>query len=240
MDRLKTHLRLFIVLLYTYSSGHLHADQAADMENWISNFDFRVQSFRPIQNLYYESLNVDGEVISRHSLRFRSDGLSQIYEYSGPPTLRFFQIINGEEIEFAKIDLGSSQSPTLLIFLSSEQIRSIPNNRIKKVPLSNDQTPPRHVIFVNTMPQHFKAGIRDNDSGNFVTVYPGVNRPLPLPDNRQIRLALDVTNFGWQAVFGTTIPSSINETVFIILYPPMFPGGLDLRGSVIYIADRSP
>ncbi len=152
----------------------------------------------------------------------------------------FFYELNGVEKTFSSVEISPNDSPVFLVFLSSDQTRSISHNQILKVSLAPESTPLRHVVFINTMQQIFRVGIRDGQSGDFVTINPGVNPPIPLPQNRVIRLALEVTNFGWQSVYGTNISQGTDSTVFIILYPPMFPGGLDLRGAVIYLKENLP
>jgi hypothetical protein len=80
---------------------------------------------------------------------------------------------------------------------------------------------------------------KNRKNGEQLQIDPGINTPIDIHPQAQILLALESESEGFLRVYEDTIQCGDSERVLLILFPPRFPGSLNVGGKLISFPIRA-
>jgi hypothetical protein len=210
----------------------------------LREFQFHVVSGSRIQNVRYGVFDETGQLIGSKPTGFRSSGRSLKYPYKGPEVIVFFEeepaptaqnpnAVSRTTVAATRVPKGVEE----VMFLFSEN-KQYPEKGLKYdiqwVDTSEKYIVPGHVTIYNTLPIEFKgaAGKKAN-KGKIIKASPGINPAIDIYPQATLLLTLESKVDGLLRVYEDTISCGEKERILLILFPPRFPGSLDIGSKII-------
>ncbi len=198
---------------------------------------FRVVGERALRGVFYEHYTEAKDGFESLPLRFRSQGRSPYYHYKGPPVLTFHRRQGEDEWRtVGTLELPSGPGPSLLLFTDTGRGQSAEHDYIIHCLPDDGQTlPPGHLVIYNTMEVTFSAALRREEDldAEKMLIPPGLAIPVFLGNSADLALGLTLDDGSYHGLLEETLHASEDERLLLLLFPPLIPGGLDVRSMLL-------
>lgn len=217
----------------------------------LRELEFYVASGTRIRNVRFGVFAETGEIVGSRPTGFKTSGRSLRYQYKGPDPLVFFEEKdaptpdNPEAVRrtpVGRVHLPPDVDEVLFFFTPN---RDDPEKGLKYsvtgIDIRDHKVPAGNFTIFNTLSIPFMGAVGKSESrksGRALTVKPGINTPVDIYPRAEVLLALESESEGLMRVYEDTIHCDRNERVLLILFPPRFPGSLDVGGKLITLPVR--
>lgn len=218
----------------------------------LRELNFYVASGSRIRNVRFGVFDEAGALTGSKPTGFKTSGRSLNYAYEGPDPLVFFEEeaapTASEPDAVRRTPVGRIVVPpdvdeVMFFFVSNPDF---PDSGLKYkvtgIDIRKETVPAGHITIFNTLPTTFRGVIgksKNRENGNRMDVIPGINFPIDIHPRAQILLALESESEGFLRVYEDTIHCGESERVLLILFPPRFPGSLNVGGKLISLPVRA-
>ncbi len=207
---------------------------------------FYVTANARIKGLRYGVFGDGGQIEASVPVAFKTSGRSALYTYEGPSPLVFFREetvrgLNGglaiERRPMARVNLQPQVDEMVLIFFKNpgEGDPYI----ARPVDIRPDTIPEGHIVLFNATRQVLLGAIGEDvkpENTGVRAIHPGVNPAVRIAPRGRVRLAFEFQDLGWHRVFNREYDCNPDERLLLVIYPPRFPGSIDLGGRLIRFA----
>ncbi len=228
-----------LFLLHPHSRGQ--SEEAS-----LLHLKFYVASGARIRNVRFGMYDESGIFTGSNPTGFRTSGRSLQYEYQGPNPIVFFEEETApteadpeavRQTPVARASLAEDAKKLLFFFTPNPDF---PESGLKYnligIDIRKEVVPAGHITIFNTMPITFRGAVgksKNRENGKTLNVLPGTNPPIDIQPRAQVLLVLESETEGFLRVYENTIDCGENERVLLILFPPRFPGSLNVGGRLI-------
>lgn len=210
----------------------------------LRDLKFHVVSGSRIHNVRFGVYDESGNITGSKPTGFRTSGRSLKYQYHGPDPIIFFEeepaptALNPQAVKRTTVAVSRlPENVEEVLFLFSIN-HSYPEKGLKYdlqcVDTSEETITPGHVTIYNTLPIAFKgaAGKKD-EKGTVITATPGLNPPIDFHPQATLLLTLESKENGILRVYEDTITCREEDRILLVLFPPRFPGSLNIGSKII-------
>lgn len=228
------------------------AVSAAEKEEPTREFSFFIAGDRPDEKVYYGEFD-DGELVGSVSLKFRTSGRSDRYEYDGPNPIYFFtetprptqedpDAVERNVIAVANVEPETEEIMFLFLKEAANTNEDLPYS-VTAIDIDSRSLPRGHLKIVSMAPVELQGIVGSGsptslDEKTTFRVRPGINPPLRLSSYSKVIIALETERAGWVKAFEDEFSIRRDEKYLLLVYPPKVRGSIILRGSVIAFRDR--
>ncbi|WFB37118.1 hypothetical protein P3T73_05010 [Kiritimatiellota bacterium B12222] len=217
----------------------------------LQEFDFYVVSSPRFHNIRFGVFDDDGKLVSSKPTGFRSSGRSLRYSYKGPQKIVFFEeehvptADNPDAVKrtmVATTRIPSNMEEVLFLFSNNP---NFPEKGLKYklqgVNLAEGNIPQGHVTIFNTMDTEFQGGVqKTKQKANLLTITPGANPSISFYPEASLLLGVNTEDKGFVQVYKETITCESHERMLLILFPPRFPGSMNVGSKLIRLPLSGP
>lgn len=212
----------------------------------LRELNFYVASGSRIRNVRFGVFDETGTLTGSRPTGFRTSGRSLKYTYEGPDPMVFFEdeaAPNPSDPDavrrtpVGRIVVPPDVDKVLFFFVPNPDF---PDSGLKYevtgIDIRKETVPAGHITIFNTLPIPFKGVVgksKNRKNGDIINVVPGINPPIDIHPRAQVLLALESESEGFLRVYEDTIDCGDTERVLLILFPPRFPGSLNVGGKLI-------
>ncbi|MDA3874628.1 MAG: hypothetical protein PF795_11800 [Kiritimatiellae bacterium] len=218
----------------------------------LRELNFYVASGSRIRNVRFGVFDKAGLLVRSKPTGFRTSGRSLNYRYEGPNPLEFFEEeaapTPSKPDAVRRTPVGRIMLPPdvdeVMFFFAPKP--DFPDSGLKYtvtgIDIRTETVPAGHITIFNTLPVTFRGVVgksKNRKNGEQLQIDPGINTPIDIHPQAQILLALESESEGFLRVYEDTIQCGDSERVLLILFPPRFPGSLNVGGKLISFPIRA-
>ena len=187
---------------------------------------FTVFAAKPVTGLAYVARSKGAP----QKLQFYPTARSPRYEYQGPMPLRLLDATTGEVVAEAVIPAGVRDA--LLLLTPVEAGKKGPGTSIRYQVAVLDDGTARHGVGGLAIINFSGLELSGTVNREKVALKPGLNPTLPVGRSAQVAFSTVFKGRNYRA-YNATVSLQRNERALLILFPPFYPGALEVQARVL-------